>query len=131
MKYFVCISLFLLTTYAGAQVKPAPLTYQEPKARDTTPVSVTVTQCRADQRRWFSRVSDPHDPLTAYNIHTLEGWKTTMRDCQTIDSNTLKYLDYDLTLQLVDMRITERYQRFLRRHNLLDQFEEEDAAGKR
>jgi hypothetical protein len=86
----------------------------------------TVEQCRADQALWYSQLSHPKNIL----FKTLEGYRTEMGACSVVDSNDY-FVKYFEVLALIDAELRDRLEHFMTRHNLVNQFAEEDAAGQR
>jgi hypothetical protein len=88
----------------------------------------TVAQCQADQRLWASKMRDIHG-LDDVAFPTLVGWGTEMSQCETVDPENLhKY--YNTNSEDIAERAT-RELHFISRHDLGQQFIDEDAAGKR
>lgn len=115
MKLFVSISLFLLATSLTGQVRHPP----------------SVEQCQAHQRLWLSKVEASHDA----NGDNLPGWETIsqwageMEECETADPNN--YAAYHNLRAGIQAFKSMRQLNFIVRHNLYDQFIEEDKAGER
>ena len=88
----------------------------------------TVEQCRADQAYWFSKLERTHgtDDITYDNLRS---WHTEMNKCAVIDPP--KEWKYYNTMSESDAEVATRLMRFVNRHNLWQQFLDEDAAGKR
>ncbi len=86
----------------------------------------TVEQCRADQSLWYAQLSHPKNIL----FKTLEGYRTEMGACSIVDSDD-HFIKYFQVLALIDAALRDRLEHFMTRHNLVNQFAEEDAAGQR
>jgi hypothetical protein len=86
----------------------------------------TVDQCRADQRLWLSQLESGL-PLPAVSI--MDEQRGEMMDCLIVDPS--RQLEYRNTTNEISAAVITRYRHFLWRHNLMDQFVKEDAAGKR
>jgi hypothetical protein len=88
----------------------------------------TIEQCRADQRLWVAKLED----TTAFMPETMDaltGWTGEMYDCMSVDpENRIRY--YNVTGEIWATK-GSRFMNFLKRHNLYEQFIEEDKAGKR
>ena len=115
MKHFVFISLFLLITPLTGQVKHPP----------------SVANCQAHQRLFLSKVQASYDA----NIDYLPGWDTIsewageMEECETADpTDQAAYHNVRAGIQAFK---SMRQLHFIVRHDLYDQFMEEDKAGKR
>jgi hypothetical protein len=88
----------------------------------------TVEQCQADQRLWQAKLEDSASASSvSYNM--LADWADEMKDCAKVDPAGHSLYE-NVEEEAVD-RILVRYLRFLQRHNLLNQFVAEDAAGAR
>lgn len=112
MKLLALAALVFVTAAWSQEVKHAP----------------SIAQCRADQRLWFSKITDS-DSLRATSILQLEGWTTVMNDCKEVDADNVRpYLD---VITLIKGEEAVRLINFVSRHHLTDQFLAEDAAGKR
>ena len=87
----------------------------------------TVEQCRADRRQWDAAVEDHsyrHETIETIEERTLE-----LTKCSVVD------LEYEMTYLDAAMKYSidegNRLRSFLKRHHLVEQFKDEDAAGKR
>jgi hypothetical protein len=99
----------------------------------------TVEHCRAEQKLWFSKISDDakaeeaeglREPVaTSISFQQLNFLTLQMHDCARIDPESKKvyYMTSDAALGTANNRLVH----FLDRHNLLNQFLAEDAQGKR
>lgn len=90
--------------------------------------TLTLEQCRADQQLWLSRLESPPG-VDSIAYMELGKWWHEMHECDVSDPdnhdhyyNTINEIQAVEQLRLVD---------YLDRHELLLQFFEEDAAGKR
>ena len=98
----------------------------------------TVEQCRADQKLWFSRISDDAKAEEAEGLrepvaHSISFQQLTfltleMHDCARIDPEFKK--EYYQTSGDAAVTADNRLVHFLYRHNLNQQFLAEDAQGK-
>jgi hypothetical protein len=94
----------------------------------------TVAQCRADEAAWSLEVVEEHDAsfthlATNTAAPTLIDWHNEMSACEPADPTRVHYyLELD---GLINAELTTRLYSFLRRHNLKQQFLNEDAAGER
>jgi hypothetical protein len=87
----------------------------------------TVEQCRADEKLWMSKRGDDA-AVVDITYGELDGWIAKMYECQTVDpGNRVQY--YNMQSELA-VRQVMRLEKFIRRHNLWDQFLAEDAQGK-
>jgi hypothetical protein len=86
-----------------------------------------AAQCRADQRLWFSKIGS--NDLADVTYRELHAWADEMVDCMAVDGASLK--DYGDTSNMARITYGDRAEHFISRHNLMDQFIAEDAAGKR
>jgi hypothetical protein len=92
----------------------------------------TADQCDADRRLWVSQWSN----VSSLPYHEVEAREAEMTACSNImDSSTeagfLKAKLYETTSSSYRAEMGARLQSFLARHNLIEQFQSEDAAGKR
>jgi hypothetical protein len=91
----------------------------------------TVEQCRADQALWLSKLeTTPRGSGTSnVDVRTLHAWAVEMDDCKAVDqANELKYYNTEAETTAA---VSGRELGFIYRHNLYQQFLDEDAAGKR
>lgn len=110
MKRILVFAVAILTASLVGQVEHAP----------------TVAQCQADQRLWLSMIED-HSQLPKYG--GFWNWAKEMGDCEKVDpENKWRYFNVEAEVT-ADQQL--RLSHFLDRHNLWEQFEQEDAAGKR
>lgn len=91
----------------------------------------TVAQCRADESAWSLEVVEEHDAsfthlATNTTAKTLIDWRNEMNACESVDSARVHY--YLQVNGLIDSELVTRLEGFLRRHNLKQQFLDEDAA---
>ena len=111
MRYLT-LAVFVLTASVTAQVEHAP----------------TVAQCQADERLWFSKLTDESDSsLPGFEV--LHLWAEELSKCQKIDPDP--DAEYRDTEAIIHIEQETRLLHFVDRHNLIKQFMEEDAAGKR
>jgi hypothetical protein len=88
----------------------------------------TVAQCQADQASWLSKLESDHD-LDNVTIPMLQAWQREMSQCRVVDvPNHHKY--YNTEMEAAASESTREYN-FIKRHGLLSQLLDEDAAGKR
>jgi hypothetical protein len=114
MKRLVLTGLILTASVVG-QVEHAP----------------TVAQCQADQRLWLAKIeADANRDKTGLpNIYAMRAWGLEMTQCKDVDpSNRFKYYNTEAEISTDEML---RLRHFLDRHDLMEKFIEEDAAGKR
>ena len=100
--------------------------------------TLTVEQCRADQKLWFSKISDDAKAEEAEGLrvpvaHSISFQQLTfstleMHDCARIDPELKK--EYYQTSGDAAIMGDNRLVHFLHRHNLYQQFLAEDAQGK-
>jgi hypothetical protein len=90
----------------------------------------TVAQCQADQRLWLSKLEDnPPHGIDDVTYGTLIAWMREMSQCMEVDpSNRHGYFN---TIAEAEGGKRWRLEDFLKRHNLWEQFKQEDAEGKR
>lgn len=116
MKLFVSsISLFLLTSSLTGQLKHPP----------------SVGNCQAHLRLFLSKVEASYNADADYlpSWDTISQWAGEMEECETADpENHAAY--HDVRAQILAFK-SMRQVDFIVRHDLYDQFIEEDKAGKR
>ncbi len=115
MKLFVSISLLLLAASLTSQVRNPP----------------NIEQCQAHQRLWLSKVGASRDANADYlpGWETISQWAGEMEGCETADPNNhAAYHDLRADIQAFK---SMRQLNSIVRHNLYDQFIEEDKAGER
>lgn len=116
MKLFVSsISLFLLTSSLTGQLKHPP----------------SVGNCQAHLRLFSSKVEASYNADADYlpSWDTISQWAGEMEECETADpENHAAY--HDVRAQILAFK-SMRQVDFIVRHDLYDQFIEEDKAGKR
>lgn len=116
----VPIAFIMLTLPAGTQQQKVP----------------AVTKCRADHklyifkfkeatRQWLSGDKTSEWPLP--NADDLTSWSEEMKSCKKVDPD--KKCDYDFTVGEINAERFIRLELFLHKHNLLEQFRQEDAKG--
>ena len=91
----------------------------------------TVAQCQSDQLLWASKmeVMQPRFAGTAdVSFTQLRDWGVEMLKCSDVDPGGR--LRYFATSSMIQSRLITRYNNFLNRHHLYDQFLAEDAQGK-
>jgi hypothetical protein len=88
-----------------------------------------IEQCQADSALWASQAKLPEEPGSLPSVSVLLKRIEEMEACRTVD--TKNATTYSIALSLQNIVIESRVSRFLDRHNLKKQFEEEDAAGQR
>jgi hypothetical protein len=88
----------------------------------------TVTQCRADQRLWFSKLGTP-DNLDVANVSftELDDWRLEMGACFVVDPDLRP--QYANTISEIYHTMFNRAEDFLARHDLFDEFITEDEKG--
>jgi hypothetical protein len=88
----------------------------------------TAAQCQADARLWLSKLEDMRpSSLADVSYFNLSDWQSEMSDCKPVDPENVA-LYQNVSFEAVATRMV-RLRDFLIRHNLLDQFTKEDAAG--
>lgn len=106
----------------------ATLAYARP--RQAVEHAPTVAQCQADQRLWMSKLEVPNGGgLLDIPYDTLMAWVHEMGDCEEVDPDWGD--KYRNVAHETIARMAARFRDFVWRHNLYDQFIQEDAAGKR
>jgi|ERR1700691_2360040 hypothetical protein len=106
----------------------ASLTFaRPPQAVEHAP---TVEQCQADRAYWKSKLGQPDEKGTDdVPFSMLVGWDAEMEKCRAVDPPN-RWLYFNVGEEaLAEMAIRQRA--FLVRHNMWQQFLDEDAAGKR
>jgi hypothetical protein len=140
---FLCCTVLLAQPSAAQESTNA---HRVDKAVSLQPISTQevthaskLEQCRADQKLWFSKISDDAKAEEAEGLrepvaHSLSFQQLNfsileMHDCARIDpeSSDLYYKTSDGAAVTANNRLVH----FLDRHNLLSQFLAEDAQGKR
>ena len=86
----------------------------------------TVAQCQADQRLWRSQLDKDASSLKYVALRKMA---EEMIACDTVDLPN--HQDYYDTATVASMNIALRTSAFIQRHQLWNDFLEEDAAGKR
>jgi hypothetical protein len=117
MKQFWLLAfVFVFLNWLGAQeVKHAP----------------TVARCRADQKLWLAKLeqSPMRSGVADVGYNELIGWKNEMQDCLNADPD-LESGYYNTFAEASEEELM-RFQNFLERHHLSQQFLAEDDQGKR
>jgi hypothetical protein len=86
----------------------------------------TVEQCRADHKLWLSKLEEAPDSARYFELND---WASAMLDCITVDpSFQFQYLNLAAEAHA---EINRRFELFLVRHHLYDQFVAEDKQDKR
>ena len=121
-KSTLTIAFVLLARLAGSQ-QP---TQQMPSA----------TKCRADQRLYISKLNEAtklwlaNDNKGEWPLPKMEGltsWSEEMNSCKKADP--VNKCAYDFTIGEINAEKVIRFGQFLHKHNLVEQFREEDAKG--
>ena len=115
MKRLLVLGWLIFTASLVGQVEHAP----------------TVAQCQADQRLWLAQIeADANGDKTGLpTIYVIRAWGLEMTQCKDVDSiNRSKYFNTEAEISTEEML---RLRHFLDRHDLLEKFIDEDAAGKR
>ena len=115
MKLIVSITFFFLITSLTGQVKHPP----------------GVANCQAHQRLFLSKVEASYHANEDYlpGWETISEWAGEMEECETADpTDHAAYHNVRAGIQALK---SIRQQHFIVRHDLYDQFIEEDKAGKR
>jgi hypothetical protein len=117
----------LLPAFVVAVLVASLASGQPPQQVEHAP---TVEQCQADRAYWMSKLEQPDEHGTDdVSYATLRDWRNEMRKCEVVDrANAVRYYNAMAESQAEQMN---RMRDFLERHNLLDEFLAEDAAGKR
>jgi len=90
--------------------------------------SPTVDVCRADEAVWAAdAVGNQTYKTLPYNELALR--QNEMNDCAKVDGDQHRTADYVALVSLYENLIEVRMTHFLNRHNLMQQFLDEDAAG--
>lgn len=111
-KHLLILTVVMATSLTVGQVEHAP----------------TVAQCQADQRLWLSRIEEV-DSSRQPVFRLLTEWSHEMAECEHVDpSNQLRYYNTEYEIDALE---SKRLLHFIVRHDLMDKFVEEDAAGKR
>ena len=90
----------------------------------------TVEQCQADRAYWMSKLTQADEKGTDdVPFVTLLGWDAEMEKCRAVDPpNRWQYFNVgEEALAAMTMRLRD----FMVRHDVWQQFLDEDAAGKR
>jgi hypothetical protein len=110
MKHCLFLGCLILTASVAGQVTHAP----------------TADECQADQRLWLSQIEGDNSKLSFDVLRQMAG---EMDKCYEVDPpNQRKYYG---TMSEASAAMAARLSKFIQRHQLWKQFEEEDAAGKR
>jgi len=89
----------------------------------------TIEQCRADLNAWKSTTDTERDGLGARELQRRAGEMTSCSDVEASDwERRARYL---LVSGIYIDAFSARHLKFLIRHQLLQQFLDEDAAGQR
>jgi hypothetical protein len=115
MKLFVSVSLFLLTTSLTVQFQHPP----------------SVANCQAHQRLFLSKVEASYEADADYlpRWEIISQWAAEMEECETADPKDHAAY-HDVRAKILAFK-SMRQLDFIVRHDLYDQFIEEDKAGKR
>ena len=89
----------------------------------------TVEQCRADQRLWITQLIENPEIVKSLTYDQLNDRMLEMANCDAVDRD--REIVYVETAARFNMKQMVRLLDFVKRHELLDQFRAEDAAGKR
>jgi hypothetical protein len=100
----------------------------------------TAAQCKADATLWSSQKSDffllygrtrnvQNTVIERLTAKELLARSNEMADCATVDSDDARNY-YELQSAYVELFL-RRMNQFIERHNLMDQFYQEDEAGAR
>jgi hypothetical protein len=120
------VALGCLMFMSGAMVASLASAYP-PQAVEHAP---TAEQCRADRAYWMSKMEQPDGKGTNDVVfNTLGGWQREMSKCQVVDPEN--YSQYRNAGSEAMAESASRTLAFIMRHNLVNQFLDEDAAGKR
>jgi hypothetical protein len=109
MKRCLVLGWLVLTASLTGQVEHAP----------------TVAQCQADQRLWLSKIEGD----SALTFDALANMGREMLACHDVDPPNAR--DYYNTSCSATAAMATRMSNFIQRHQLWQQLEAEDAAGKR
>lgn len=112
MKTTICVFLLSLVTSVFGQ--------------DHAP---TVEQCRADQHLWSDQLQNDRDEISKLSFRQITGRSEEMADCISVDRE--RAMHYSIAVAGFSEHLMSRMYNFIKRHELLDQFKAEDAAGKR
>ncbi len=135
----VALSFFAFTTFVLGQ--------QEPMAKPNSSPEFGFLKCRADAQKWTADPFDKNDPRTVGQAKMVNGQFRTipeitphvtvrtlmeraheMEACTTEDSEFEKqYATYSAIAKAYDAELCSRYQLFLIKHHLDEQFVKEDA----
>lgn len=115
MKVILSLCCILFADLLVAQIKHAP----------------TVTQCQADERTWAAQIDEhlQHERALSWTYYTLKDMGEEMLACDDVDPRN--HTAYINTAVEITEAMNKRAMSFIARHQLWDQFIEEDAAGKR
>jgi hypothetical protein len=101
------------------------LSFTVSPAKDEIKHASTVAQCQADQKLWLAE-RDRNDSLPFDALHKRFD---EMVDCHNVDpANDHQYYN---TASSEAMSMFKRMSQFIQRHKMWDEFQAEDAAGKR
>ena len=89
----------------------------------------TVEQSRADQRLWITQLIENPEIVKSLTYDQLNDRMLEMANCDAVDRD--REIVYVETAARFNMKQMVRLLDFVKRHELLDQFRAEDAAGKR
>jgi hypothetical protein len=110
-RILVALTLVMLSAPCGRVQEHAPL----------------AAQCQSDKAVWINELDPTQISTVAVAEVNKRMWE--MGSCQEVDpSNSAGYVKV-ATIYL--MAIDARYQNFMKRHNLMSQFVQEDTEGKR
>ena len=86
-----------------------------------------AAQCQADKAVWLQQLN--HEETTKLLVTELSSRLWEMAACQAVDPPNAG--DYVKASTIYLMAVDVRYQNFVKRNNLVQQFLQEDAEGKR
>lgn len=94
-------------------------------AQDHAP---TVEQCRADQSLWWEQFNT-RELISKLSARKLSQRSGEMHDCAAVDEEHRN--SYERLGAMFQMEFEQRLLDFVTRHDLMEKFLSEDAAGKR
>jgi len=88
--------------------------------------TIPTGQCATDSARFYSQLEDIHSALPAYDVLKNQ-WRIEMVACEKSDSvNREKYIQ---TVSEIDAEVYLRFEHYIKRHSMVDQFLAEDEQG--
>jgi hypothetical protein len=113
LKAIPALAFVVMVSLSAGQVEHAP----------------TAAQCQADQRLWLSKVEAGEGQAALPEYGVIGKWAYEMSDCMNVDpENKLRYYNTESEIYVEQKG---RLRDFIQRHQMWNQFLDEDEGGKR